>query len=434
MDVGATMAEKILARACGKEKVTPGEIIYPFPDLITVHDWYITHAIKTLEELGVERIWDPSRVIVSTDHEVIATSVQAAERQKAARKIAEKYNISRFFDVGFGGLGHVFPVEKGFVEPGMFVLAYDTHVTNFGAVGALGIPVITEIAAVLALGTVWIQVPKTIRINLKGRLKPGVSIRDFSQWILGRISEDVFDYAIVEYGGEAFRHLGIDARHTLCNIPIEMGAKSALVEPDDFAKQYLKTRPNPVRLDWLVMPDPDAEYAEVYEFDLSEVEPQVAAPPRPDHVFPVSRCAGTKIDHAFIGSCASGLLEDLREAARILKNRTLHPGVRLFVTPATQEIMRSAEEEGIIKIFVEAGAVITPPGCGPCAGGKIGGLAAGEVSINTGTRNDPGRLGAYDAQIYLASPATVAASAIRGKITDPREFFNEGEAADEMGL
>jgi 3-isopropylmalate/(R)-2-methylmalate dehydratase large subunit len=418
--VGQTLTEKILSRVMGKP-VMAGETIYPVPDLMTCHDWYVVNFDKALRELGVDELYDPTRVLISTDHEPVATNPLSADRQKKVREIVKKYGIKHFYDIGRGGLGHIFPMEKGMVTPGMFVLAYDTHVTNYGAVGALGIPMVFEIPEVLACGSVWISVPETVRVNLTGSLKPGMTIRDVSQKMIVDMGEDLLDYSVVEYGGPSLKDIGFGGRMTLCNNPLEMGAKSALIESDEWTEQYVKSRSDkPFTME---KSDPDAKFKAVYDYDLGLLEPQVAAPPRPDNVVGVSSVAGTPVHHAFIGSCANGSIEDMREAAMVLRGRKIHDGVRLFITPATQEIAVMAGREGLITDFMEAGAVMTAPGCGPCAGGRLAPMAPGENSINTGTRNDPGRLGTREGNVYLASPLTVAASAIAGEIIDPRKYL-----------
>jgi 3-isopropylmalate/(R)-2-methylmalate dehydratase large subunit len=418
--VGQTLTEKILSRVMGKP-VMAGETIYPVPDLMTCHDWYVVNFDKALRDLGVDELYDPTRVLISTDHEPVATNPLSADRQKKVREIVKKYGIKHFYDIGRGGLGHIFPMEKGMVTPGMFVLAYDTHVTNYGAVGALGIPMVFEIPEVLACGSVWISVPETVRVNLTGSLKPGMTIRDVSQKMIVDMGEDLLDYSVVEYGGPSLKDIGFGGRMTLCNNPLEMGAKSALIESDEWTEQYVKSRSD--KPFTMKKSDPDAKFKAVYDYDLGLLEPQVAAPPRPDNVVGVSSVAGTPVHHAFIGSCANGSIEDMREAAMVLRGRKIHDGVRLFITPATQEIAVMAGREGLITDFMEAGAVMTAPGCGPCAGGRLAPMAPGENSINTGTRNDPGRLGTREGNVYLASPLTVAASAIAGEIIDPRKYL-----------
>lgn len=418
--MGLTLTEKILSRVCARP-VRAGEIVYPEPDLVTTHDWYVVNFAKVLDELGVDRLHAPSKLLISTDHEPVATSPLAAQRQRQVREIVRRYGIEHFYDVGRGGHGHVFPMERGYIRPGMFVIAYDIHVTNYGALGCLGIPVVTEITEVLACGSVWLRVPHTLRVNLHGRLARGTTLRDVAQKLIAVLDVDEVDYGVVEYGGPAMAAVGFAGRQVLCNTPIEIGAKSAIVEPDAQTVEWLSPRVNgPVEL---MASDPDASYRRVIDFDLDVVEPQVAVPPTPDRVVGVSQVRGKRIDHAFIGSCAAAGYDDLVAAAEILRGRRIHPDVRFFVTPGTQEVLSRAEATGIMKVFVDAGAAITAPGCGVCAGGKIGPMADGEVSINTGTRNDFGRLGAIKSEIYLANPATVAASAVKGEIADPREYL-----------
>lgn len=416
---GMTITEKILSRASGRA-VREGEIVAPEPDLVTTHDWYVVNFADVLDKLGVHKLYAPEKVLISTDHEPVATTPMAAMRQRRVREIVRKYGIKHFYDVGRGGHGHVFPMEMGYIKPGMFVEAYDIHVTNYGALGCLAVPLVTEITEVLACGSVWLRVPHTVRVNLLGRLPAGSTMRDAAQKLISILDPEIVDYGTVEYGGPALKDIDFDARQVLCNTPIEIGAKSALVEPDQATLDYVRQRASgEVRL---VASDPDAVFRHVLDFDLGSIEPQVAVPPTPDKVVGISQVKGKTIHHAFIGSCAGGSLSDLREAARVLRQRKIHPEVRFYVTPATQEVFSQAAAEGLVKVLIDAGAAITAPGCGVCAGGKIGPLADGEVSINTGTRNDYGRLGSTKAEIYLANPATVAASAVSGRITDPREL------------
>lgn len=350
----------------------------------------------------------------------MAVSPGAAMRQQRVRRFAERFGVGHFHDVGRGGLGHVFAVEVGLIRPGMFIAGYDTHVTNFGAVGAYGVAVLTEVTEVLALGSVWQTVPETVRIELSGRMQPGVTIRDVAQRLLGTLDTDLVDDAVVEFGGAGAAGLEIDARYTLCNTPTEIGARSTIVEPDAMVAAYFDGRCGaPLEL---VQADADARYRAVVRVDLCDCVPQVAAPPHPENVVDVCSVVGKAIDDAYIGSCASGLLNDLRAAAAILRGQRGQPRVRLFVTPASQEIAHQTAREGLMDVFIAAGAVITQAGCGVCAGDRVGPAGPGEVSIGTGTRNDPGRLGAHHARLYLASPATVATSAIAGAIADPRHM------------
>lgn len=421
MTAGQTIAEKILSRICGR-RVAAGEIVMPEAELVTVHDWYTVNAFRTLEEFGVTKLHDPARVLLVTDHEPLAVSPQAFARQQAVRGIARRFGVAHR-DSGRGGLGHVFPVEEGLVTPGMFVFAYDPHVTNYGAVGALGVAVLTEIPEVLACGSVWLQVPQTLRVEIVGRLPFGVFARDAAQKLIGSHDAALFEDAVVEFGGPGLAALPMDARHTLCNTPVELGAVSSVVEPDALCLDYARTRAQ--RPMHPALPDPDALYRARVTLDLSALAPQVALPPTPDNVVDVTDVEGRPIEHAFIGSCASGMLDDLRVAASVLRGRQVAPGVRFIVTPATQQVAADAAAEGLMEVFHRAGAMVTAPGCGVCAGGRIGGVAAGERSIGTGTRNEPGRLGAHEAVLHIAGPATVAASAVAGAIADPRPLLRE---------
>jgi 3-isopropylmalate/(R)-2-methylmalate dehydratase large subunit len=416
-----TITEKILSRVTGRP-VYAGDYIEPRPDLVVVHDWYAATLGRVLETLEVEAFAEPEKVMFVTDHEPLAATPEASVRQKKVRELVAKFRVGQFYDVGRGGLGHVFPVERGMIRPGMYVAAYDTHVPNYGAVGALGFPFVTEIADVLTFGSVWVRTPHTVRVNLTGKLSPWVSVRDLAQMIIADLDPDLVDYGVIEFVGPGLRDVSVDGRLTLCNTPLEIGAKSAIVTPDEVTANYLKERIDGAVE--LIASDPDARFACEAKYDLGEVAPQIALPPTPDNVRPISAAAGTPIDHAFIGSCASGMLSDLRDAAAVLRGRKVHPRVRLFVTPASYDILAAASKEGIVEVFAQAGAVLTPPGCGPCAGGRIAPLAPGETSINTGTRNESGRLGPTDANVYLASPATVACSAVAGQIVDPREMMS----------
>ncbi len=420
--MGQTLTQKILSRVSGRP-VAVGEIIFPEPDLITTHDWYVVNFASVLERVGVKRLHAPEKVLISTDHEPVATSPLAAARQRQVRKIVQDYGIKHFYDVGRGGHGHVFPMELGYIKPGMFVGAYDTHVTNYGALGCLGIAFVTEVTELLACGSVWLRVPHTIRVQLHGKLARGTTMRDAAQKLISVLDVDAVDYGVIEYGGRALADVDFAGRQVLCNTPVEIGAKSALVEPDQLTLDYLSGRASgPIEL---LKSDADAVYRQTVDFDLDVIEPQVAIPPTPDCVVGISRVLGKKVHHAFVGSCAAANLADLRSAAAVLAGRKIHPDVRFFVTPGTQEVLSNAIAEGLMQIFVDAGAVVTAPGCGVCAAGKIGTLADEEVSINTGTRNDYGRLGSAQSEIYLASPATVAASAVAGQIADPRDFLRQ---------
>src|SRR3990172_9413661 len=415
--MGKTIAEKILSRAVG-QPVSPGEIVFPYPDLITVHDGHAMNLKKDLDEFGAKKMWHPERVIFACDHHAPLFSLQEAEKLKSTRTFARDFGIGHFFETGQGN-GHIVPMEYGLVRPGMFAFAYDIHVTNFGAVGALGVPVNYDISTVCALGSVWIEVPKTLRINLVGKTYPGVSARDVAQHIIRDVGDEVANYTVFEYGGPGITNVDFSGWMTLCNLPIEVGAVSAIVEPNDQMLAWVRRRTEEAFE--AVWSDADAEYVIVKEYDLSRVEPLIAAPPQPDNIHPVSQYAGLSIDVAVIGSCTIGY-DDLVQVAAILRGKQVAPNVRLVIAPPTHEMLQRATQEGVMDIFLGAKALVLPPGCGPCIGGRGAVLADGEVCVATITRNDPGRMGSPRADIFLGSAAMAAASAVMGKITDPREL------------
>ncbi len=421
--MGRTIAEKILDRACGRQ-VTPGEIVYPQPDLVVLTDTMVSHdgttILADLKSWGVTRIQHPERLMITLGHTVPATSPRGAEIIKKIREVVAEIGIKNFFDEGCHGVEHVMPMQQGLARPGMLVFGGDTHMSTVGAIGALGIPTVYELETVLATGTLWIQVPRTVKVVLEGSLPPGLASRDLVLWIIGDIGPERANYRVLEFCGSGAQSLSVESRMTLCNVPVQIGAKSAIVEPDEKTIDYVKSRSGePFEI---VRSDPDAEFEQTFHYDLSRQEPMVAAPPNPDNVSPVSALAGTRIHQACIGSCANGTLEDMRAAAAVLKGGRVHAGVRMIICPATQQVFLDSAREGLIETFLAAGATVAEPGCSICYGASAS-LAAGEVSIATITRNEPGRTGTYEADIYLASPATVAASAIRGEIADPRQFF-----------
>ena len=296
--MGQTITEKILSRVIGR-KVSVGDIVHPIPELMTVHDWYVANFDKALQEFGVTKLFDPGRVLISTDHEPLAVTPQSSERQKRVREIVEKYGIKQFYDVGRGGLGHIFPIEEGIVRPGMFVEAYDVHVTNFGAVGVLAIPLVVEISEALALGSVWLRVPETVRVEASGQLASGTSIRDIAQKLIADLGDALVDYTVVEFGGSGMLGIDISGRQTLCNTPIDIGAKSALVEPDETTREYVAQRyDGPLDM---VTSDRDAEFRRVVKYDLSKIGPQVAIPPTPDKVVGIESVVGRENPARFCG-------------------------------------------------------------------------------------------------------------------------------------
>jgi 3-isopropylmalate/(R)-2-methylmalate dehydratase large subunit len=414
-----TAAQKMLARASGLVHVTPGQVVYPIPDLVIIHDGFIPTAYRDLSARGYGKIVHPERVMFVTDHEVAYGSPRAIESGRSIRTAAKAWNVGKLFDAGRGGHGHIFPIETGMIQPGMFLFCYDPHCTNFGAIGALAMGVITEITTVLATGSLWTQVPETIRATLLGTLPLGSHARDVGfllahgfttgRWNLNH------DYRVVEFGGPGIDELDLASRVALCNSITEIGVANVL-----FAKPPPGMETSAALLH---LSDSDAPFESSFAIDLSHVTPQVALPGGPDRVADIASVAGKRIDHAYIGACGSGMYKDFADASAIMRGKRIADGVRMFVVPGTSDTSRRLSDDGITQIFIEAGAIMLPPGCGPCAGGLMAPLGSGEVSIATAATNHAGRFGAHDGDIYLGSPLTVAASAVAGHLIDPREMI-----------
>lgn len=428
--MGMTATEKILARASRRDRVRPGDIVFPRPDLVIVHDGLVVSSKAELDAVGIDRVFDTDRIYFVTDHDVVYTSPRAVERGTQIRKIVKEWGIRHFFDVGQGGHGHIFPIQSGVVNPGTFYFDNDRHCTNAGGIGAVGFRVGTEIATVLATGTVWTKVPPTIRLTLKGKVKPGVFGRDVGFRIVQDLNKRGIDldYRVLELAGD-LDQFDLGERIALCSSPTEMRAIGVFIPPSEKILTEAKARAK--RPFEPVFSDTDAEYELDVTLDVSEVEPQVVLTGGVENGVDIAAKAGTPINHAFIGSCASGMYEDLVAAAKILRGRRVAPGVRLFVVPGSELNTKRMQTDGLMQVFVEAGAMVMPAGCGICSSGKMGPVHSGEVSISTAADNVVGRFGAKDAELFLASPATVAASAVTGVVTDPRDFqvFRPGEAA-----
>ncbi len=416
--------EKILANASGKREVSPGEIIEASIDVAMIHDLTGPLAIKSFRKIGAKKVWDNKRIVVILDHIVPASSVISANLHRIVRNFVEEQNIENFYDVGRGGVCHQVMPEKGHVRPGEVIVGADSHTCTYGAFGAFATGIgSTEMAAVFATGKLWFRVPEVIKVNVTGKFRKLVTAKDLTLNVVGNIGADGAIYKGLEFGGATIREMSVDGRMVLCNMAVEMGAKAGIIEPDQKTLDYVKDR-----TDKTIKPvksDPDAVYERVLDVDISDLEPQVAVPHSVDNVKPVSEVEDIEVDQAFIGSCTNGRLEDLRSAARVLKGKRIAGGVRLVVIPASQEIYLNALNEGLIKTFMEAGATIGNPNCGPCLGGHMGILAEDEVCISSSNRNFVGRMGSTKSYVYLASPATVAASAITGTITDPRRLKEE---------
>jgi 3-isopropylmalate/(R)-2-methylmalate dehydratase large subunit len=414
-----TISEQVLARASNKASVSRGDIVIANVDLLMINEITGPLAVEAFEEMGFDRVWDRDKIVAVNDHAIPAVDIKSATLMKKMRMFARAYGIRNFYDVARGGIAHQLLVEKGFVGPGKLVVGADSHTCTSGSVGALSVGVgSTEAGAVMGTGKLWFRVPETMRIEVTGHLKEPVMAKDLILKIIGEVRADGATYKAVEFCGEGISKISIDGRMTIANMSIEMGAKTGIVEPDQTTINYLKAKTG--HSVPLIKSDPDAEYAEELQFDASEVEPMVAAPFQVDNVKTVDEVQGTEIDQAFIGSCTNGRKEDLRIAAKIVKNRNIHSGVRFIVIPASTEIYREAMREGILETLLDAGAVISNPTCGPCLGMSQGVLAAEEVCISSSNRNFVGRMGDKSSRVFLASPATVAASALAGKIADPR--------------
>jgi len=413
------IVEKILAKASGKDEVTPGEMVEASIDVAMIHDLTGPLTIESFQKIGAEKVWDTQRIIIILDHLVPANSVKSAELHKIVRNFANEQKIENFYDIGHGGVCHQVMPEKGHVRPGELIVGADSHTCTYGAFGAFATGIgSTEMAAVFVTGTLWFKVPRVIRVNVTGRFQDLITPKDLILNIIGHIKVDGAIYDGVEFAGPAIRNMSVDGRMVLCNMAVEMGAKTGIIEPDETTLNYVKNRTNkPLKP---VKSDPDATYKKVLDLDVTDMEPQVSCPHSVDNVKPVSEVDEVEVDQAFIGSCTNGRLEDLRLAARLLEGRKIRKGVRMLVAPASQEVYLKALQEGLIKTFVEAGACVCNPTCGPCLGGHLGLLASGEVCISSSNRNFIGRMGSPEAYVYLASPATVAASAVTGKIADPR--------------
>jgi 3-isopropylmalate/(R)-2-methylmalate dehydratase large subunit len=416
------ITEKILAKASGKQAVHPGEIIDANVDVVMVHDLTGPLAVEAFKKIGVPKVWDNKKVVVILDHQVPAESVKAAELHKTMRQFAKEQNLP-FYDVGRGGICHQVMPEKGHVVPGTVIVGADSHTCTYGAFGAFATGIgSTEAAAVFATGKIWFKVPPTIKVNVQGDFQKYVTPKDLILNIIGKLSVDGAIYKSAEFTGPTIKKMSIAGRMTLCNMAVEMGAKNGIIEPDETTRKFLQGRVTSMPNFDTLKSDADAVYERTVDFDVSNMEPQVACPSSVDNVKPVSEVGNVPIDQAFIGSCTNGRIEDLRLAAQVLKGRQVKDGVRALVIPASQEVYRQAMQEGLLEIFTDANAIVCGSACGPCLGGHIGLLAAGETCVSSSNRNFIGRMGSTQASVYLASPATVAASAVTGKITSAQQL------------
>ncbi|HJP73344.1 MAG TPA: aconitase/3-isopropylmalate dehydratase large subunit family protein [Pseudonocardiaceae bacterium] len=418
---GKTFAQQAIERASGESGLVPGQIVDAFPDLYMSHtaSW---RCIRTLEKMGVTELYDVDRVAMVMDHISPAMNAKTAADHQLCREFAQRMGVRTFYDVQ-AGIAHIVLMEHGHIKPGEFIIGTDSHSTIYGALGAFGTGVgFSEITAAWVTGKLWVKVPESVRIEITGELPVGTYAKDVMLKLVGDLGADGLTYDSAEFTGSYVDATSVSERMTFCNLAMEMGAKNAFVAPDEKTFAYLaeaglrREELNPL------LPDPDAHYRDVVALDGSALTAQVAVPHQVDNVVGVGEVAGTKLDQVFIGSCANAKYDDLVIAADVLRGNTVAPGTRLVVTPASATVMARASETGVLAALIGAGAMITNPGCGACAGSG-GAMADGEVTLSTANRNFQGRMGSYQSSIYLASPATAAASAIRGVITDPREVL-----------
>lgn len=416
------MVEKILATRAGKDKVNPGDLVSVKVDLALGNDITAPVAIKEFERFKLDRVFDPEKVVLVPDHFTPNKDIAAAEQAMVLRRFAEKYGIKHFYEVGRMGIEHALLPEQGLVWPGAVIIGADSHTCTYGALGAFATGVgSTDLAAAMAIGEAWFKIPPTIRFEYNGSMPRWVGGKDLILLTIGKIGVDGARYRAMEFAGQAVDQLSMDGRLTMANMAIEAGGKCGYVQPDEITFEYLKERVNHPYT--AVYSDDDAVYEQIFSFDVTELEPQIAFPPSPDNVRPVSEAAGIELQQVVIGSCTNGRIEDLRIAAAVIKGKTVHPRVRLLVIPATQQIYLQALEEGLLTTFIEAEAAVSTPTCGPCLGGHMGILARGEKALATTNRNFIGRMGHPESEVYLSGPAVAAASAIAGEIVHPEEVL-----------
>jgi 3-isopropylmalate/(R)-2-methylmalate dehydratase large subunit len=414
-----TLAEKILAAHCGKNKVSPREFISVKTDFVLSNDITAPIAIKEFNRLGVAKVFDPKKIVMVPDHFCPNKDIQSAENAKMIRDFAHKHDLV-YFEVGQMGIEHVILPEKGLVLPGEVIVGADSHTCTYGALGAFATGMgSTDIAIAMATGEIWMKVPTTIKFVFNGKLRKWVGGKDLILYIIGKIGVDGALYSAMEFHGEAIDSLSMDGRFTMSNMAIEAGAKAGIFHADKKTRDYLKGRTTRKYTEY--RSDPDAAYSQVIEYDAATIEPQVAFPHLPSNAKPISQVGNVAIDQVVIGSCTNGRLEDLRLAARILKGRKVDSRLRCIILPGSQRIYLDAMKEGLIETFIKAGAAVSTPTCGPCLGGHMGVLAAGEKCVSTTNRNFIGRMGHTKSEIYLANPAVAAASAILGRIANPEE-------------
>ncbi len=417
-----TITEKILANHTNKKQVKPGELINVDIDIVLCHDVTTPPAIDMLAKRGIKKVFDPDKVVVTPDHFVPNKDINSAELAKRLRNWVKQCSINNYYEVGRHGVCHALLPEQGHILPGELIIGADSHTCTYGAFGAFSTGVgSTDLAAALTTGKLWFKVPETIKFVINGKLPKGVYSKDIILHIISDIGVDGALYKAMEFTGEAIKQLSVEARMTITNMAIEAGAKSGIMQADQKVVDYIKQKTK--KKFKIIKSDEDAKYSQVKKYDVSKLEPIVAFPHLPSNGKPVSKVKDVKIDQAWLGSCTNGRIEDLRIAAEIVKGKKIAKDVRMIVVPATTEIWKQANKEGLLDIFMDFGAAVSTPTCGACLGGHMGVLAKGEKCISSTNRNFVGRMGHPNSEVYLASPATVAASAIEGKIADPRRYI-----------
>jgi len=419
-----TITEKILAEHAGKSYVEPGEIVYCKVDLALANDITAPLAIESFHQMGAKRVFDPEKVVLVPDHFTPNKDIQSAQQCKMMRQFAKEQGIRHYFEVGRMGIEHALLPELGLVKPGDLVIGADSHTCTYGALGAFSTGVgSTDLAACWATGEIWLRVPESMKFIFFGKPQKWVGGKDLILFVISQIGTEGARYKAMEFEGETLSYLPMDHRLTITNMVVEAGAKNGIIIPDDLTVKYFREKG--IKNIRILKSDPDARYSDIFEFDVSKIEPLVAYPPSPANVKPAKELSHIEIDQVVIGSCTNGRIEDLRIAAQILKGKKVAPWVRLIVIPATQGVYLQALREGLIEIFIEAGGAVSTPTCGPCLGGHMGVLAEGERALATTNRNFVGRMGHPKSEVYLSNPAVAAASAILGRIADPEEVCGE---------
>ena len=419
--MGLSLSQRILAAHCDRESLRPGEIVEASVDLAMANDVSGPLVLGAFAQAGGEKVFDPGRVVLVADHFTPNKDIAAAENARHLAEFARRQGLTHRFEGGRGGVAHALIVEAGLALPGELVIGADSRACLYGAMGCLAVGVgASDVAASLITGKAWFRVPQAIEVRLEGSLGPWVTAKDLGLELLRLLGPEGAHYQALEFSGPLLEHLSVEARQTLASLVVEIGAKAGLFPADAICQAYLEGR---AQRPWRALAaDPDAAYARRITIDASHLEPLVARPHSPHDVVPARRAGLERVDQVFIGSCSNGRLEDLRLAAKVLEGRQVHPGLRLMVIPATPAVYLAAVRQGLVEIFLAAGGVVGPPSCGPCLGGHLGVLAAGEVAVSTSNRNYLGRMGHPSSRVYLASPAVAAASAVAGRVALPEEI------------